>query len=96
MAASPQIKKGAADAAGCVEGLRKKVLRMDGPWTHLRCEGSEGGGIALRAMSIKSALRIYLSASYGMKNILLTGSLRSPPPIRLRRTSPCSGGRIKL
>ena len=88
---------GAADAAGCVEGSRKKVLRMDGPWTHLRCEGSEGsegskgsegGGIALRAMSIKSALRIYLSASYGMKNILLTGSLRSPPPIRLRRTSP--------
>ena len=40
VAASPQIKKGAADAAGWVERLRKKVLRMDGPWTHLRCEGS--------------------------------------------------------
>ena len=24
------------------------------------------------------------------------GSLRSPPPIRLRRASPASGGRIKL
>ena len=45
-------------------------------------------------MLIKSALRIYLSVSYGMIGILLTGSLRSPPPIRLRRTSPCSGGRI--
>ena len=33
-------KKEAADAAGCVEGLRKKVLKMDRPWTHLRCEGS--------------------------------------------------------
>ena len=42
----------------------------------------------LRAMSIKSALRIHLSVSYGMISILLIGSLRSPPPIRLRRTSP--------
>ena len=33
--------------------------------------------------------------SYGMISILLIGSLRSPPPIRLRRTSPESGGRIK-
>ena len=29
-----------------------------------------------------------------MISILRIGSLRSPPPIRLRRTSPCSGGRI--
>ena len=29
-----------------------------------------------------------------MKSILLIGSLRSPPPIRLRRTSPYTGGRI--
>ena len=42
----------AADAAGCVEGLRKKVLRIDGPFraqgflslTALRAEGC---GIAL-------------------------------------------------
>ena len=33
--------------------------------------------------------------SYGMIGILLIGSLRSPPPIRLRRTSPASGDRIK-
>ena len=49
-----------------------------------------------RAVSMKSALRIHLSVSYGMISILLIGSLRSPPPIRLRRTSPASGGRIKL
>ena len=33
--------------------------------------------------------------SHGMISILRIGSLRSPPPIRLRRTSPYSGGRIK-
>ena len=43
---------------------------------------------------MKSALRAYLTVSYGLISILLTGSLRSPPPIRLRRTSPASGGRI--
>ena len=32
-----------------------------------------------RAMLIKSALRDWLSVSYGMKNILVIGSLRSPP-----------------
>ena len=55
---------------------------------------AEGCGLPL-AMLIKSALRDWLSMSYGMIGILLIGSLRSPPPIRLRRTSPCSGGRIK-
>ena len=44
-------------------------------------------------MSIKSALRDWLSMSYGMKSILRIGSLRSPPPFRLRRTSPYAGGR---
>ena len=47
MAASPQIKKGgAAGAAGCVEGLWKKVLKIDRPLaggflslTALRAEG---------------------------------------------------------
>ena len=47
-----------------------------------------GWRIALRAMLIKSALRDLLSVPYGMISILLIGSLRSPPPIRLRRTSP--------
>ena len=41
-------------------------------------------------MNIKSALRDWLSVSYGMKTILLTGSLRSPPPIRLP-LSGCAG-----
>jgi len=50
--------------------------------------GAEGGGLPLRAMLIKSALRIYLSVSYGMIGILRIDSLRSPPLIRLRRTSP--------
>ena len=56
---------------------------------------ADGCGIALRAISIKSALRDLLSVSYGMISILRIGSLRSPPPIRLRRTSPYAGGRIK-
>ena len=56
--------------------------------------GAEGGGLPLRAMLIKSALRDLLSVSYDMKTIQLTGSLRSPPPIRLCRTSPASGDRI--
>ena len=52
MAASPQIKKGAADAAGCVEGVRKKVLRIDGPFraqgfVSLTALRAEGCGIAL-------------------------------------------------
>ena len=33
-------------------------------------------------MSIKSALRDWLSVSYGMISMLVIGSLRSPPPIR--------------
>ena len=44
---------------------------------------------------MKSALRDWLSVSYGMISILRIGSLRSPPPIRLRRTFPCSGGQNK-
>ena len=44
---------------------------------------------------MKSALRAYLTVSYGLISILLIGSLRSPPPIRLRRTAPpYAGGRI--
>ena len=44
---------------------------------------AEGCGLPLRAMLIKSALRIYLSVSYVMIGILVIGSLRSPPPFRL-------------
>ena len=46
-------------------------------------------------MLIKSALRDWFSMSYGIISILLIGSLHSPPLFRLRRTAPCSGGRIK-
>ena len=42
-------------------------------------------------MSIKSALRDWLSVSHGMISILRIGSLRSPPPIQLRWTSPYAG-----
>ncbi len=86
----------AADAFGHACGVK-----VDGPlarrflrFVSLTAFQAEGGGIALRAMSMKSALRIYLSVSYGMIGILLIGSLRSPPPFRLLRTSPYAGGRI--
>ena len=45
---------------------------------------AEGCGLPLWAMLIKSALRDWLSVSYGMISMLVIGSLRSPPPTRLR------------
>ena len=57
-------------------------------WTHLRCEGSqgsegskwsEGDGIALWAMSIKSALRDLLSVSYDIVSILVISRYAAPP-----------------
>ena len=90
VAASPQIIK---RGRGWRRRLCRRVasLRSGGDSA---C-GAEGDGLPSRAMLMKSALRDLLSVSYDMKTILLTGSLRSPPPIRLRRTSPYSGGRIK-
>ena len=73
--------KGRGSAAGCIEGLCSLRSGGDGP-------SGRGWWIALWAMLIKSALRDWLSMSYGMISILRIGSLRSPPPIRLRRTSP--------
>ena len=80
-----------APSAPGFKGFRRfkgKVLKMDRP--------AAGGFLSLTgplaprvadcrsaAMLIKSALRIYLSVSYGMISILLIGSLRSPPPIRV-------------
>ena len=94
-------------AAGCVptgETTHYDLCVASAPSNHVRCAslrsggdsacGAEGCGLPSRAMLIKSALRDWLSMSYGMISILRIGSLRSPPPIRLRRTSPCSGGRI--
>ena len=67
---------------------RPGFTRKEGSEGSEGSKGSKGGGLPLRAMLIKSALRDWLSMSYGMISILLIGSLRSPPPIRLRRTSP--------
>ena len=76
-------------------------VRVDGPlarrfrgFVSLTAFQAEGYGIALRAILIKSALRDWLSMSYGMIRMLMIGSLRSPPPIRLRRTFPHPGDRI--
>ena len=90
--------KGSKDSESS-EGCIERCLR----WTGLAVGGflgltglwPEGCGGGFAASLLKSALRDWLSVSYGMISILLTGSLRSPPPIRLRRTSPASGGRIK-
>ena len=82
----------------CRRVMKGKVLKMDRPLagrflslTGLWPEGC-GGGFA--ASLLKSALRDWLSVSYSMISILLIGSLRSPPPIRLRRTFPHPGDRI--
>ena len=54
----------------CRRVVKEKVLRVDRPaaggFLSLTAFQAEGCGIALRAMSIKSALRIHLSVSYGM------------------------------
>ena len=75
--------------------MKGKVLKIDRPNGRrvLKFDGLSGRGlrIALRAILIKSALRDLLSVSYGKITILLIGSPRLPPPIRLRRTSPASG-----
>ena len=54
--------------------MGRRVLKFDGP-------SGRGLWIALRAILIKSALRDWLSVSYGMIRILVIGSLRSPPPL---------------
>ena len=109
-------------ACSCCKGERSSRDKSSNlPLPNILYEGSEGGGLPLRAMSFISrlrrsrqhrvsirsaylvhpfplrgtspqgetrALRDWLSMSYGMTSILVIGSLRSPPPIRLRRTSP--------
>ena len=51
----------------CRRVVKRKVLKMDGPsaqgFLSLTALRAEGCGIALRAMSMRSALRIYLSVS---------------------------------
>ena len=73
--------------------MQGKVLKMDRPgaggFLSLTAFQAEGCGLPLRAMLIKSALRIHLSVSYGKITILLNYlPSADTPPIRLRRTSP--------
>ena len=82
---------------------RGKVLRIDRPaaggFLSLTAFQAEGCGIALRAMSINSALRINLSASYVIKSITSISHLRwlFPPLVPYGTTfPPRSGGTIKL
>ena len=57
---------------------------------------AEGCGIALRAMSMKSALRIYLSSSYGKITILLNYlPSADTPPIRAAPDFPRKRGQNK-
>ena len=76
-------KRGAAGAAGCLEGLHRSAQEATAPKA-LRVADCRSA-----AMLIKSALRINLSASYGKITILLNYlPSADTPPIRLRRTSP--------
>ena len=65
---------GGGFAAGCVEGLHRfaQGATAASPLRVADCRSA--------AMLIKSALRDWLSVSYGMIGILRIGSLRSPPP----------------
>ena len=71
-------KRGAADAAGCVEGLRCYRLGGDSA-----C-GAEGGGLPSRAMFIKSALRDLLPVSYSMISILVISRYAAAPDFHLK------------
>ena len=83
---------GAFGPEGCDGNFAADFIKKGRGWRRRLCRrvaslrsggdsgcGAEGGGLPLRAMLIKSALRIYLSVSYGMIGILRIGSLRSPP-----------------
>ena len=60
-----------------------KVLRIDRPaaggFLSLTALRAEGCGIALRAISMKSALRDWLYESYSMKSILVISRYAAPP-----------------
>ena len=80
--------------------MKEKVLRIDRPEGRrvLKFDGAfgpEGCGIALRAMSMKSALRDLLSVSYGIVSILVISRCAAPPYPALPDFPP-SGGQNKL
>ena len=74
VAASPQVKKrGAAGAAGCVEGLWKKVLKIDRPLAGgfggltgpFRAEGCSGGSAAAKKIQRPAGVIICNHKCYG-------------------------------
>ena len=81
-------KRGAADAAGCVEGLRRFAQGATAP-TALRVADCRSA-----AMLIKSALRDWLSVSYGIVSILVI-SRCAAPPYPAAPDFPPSGGQNK-
>ena len=85
-----RLRREGSEGSEGSKGSEGKVLKMDRPaaqgFLSLTALRAEGCGIARRAMSMKSALRDLLLLSYDMIGILLTGSLRSPPPL-----SSCAG-----
>ena len=88
----PQVSEGSEGSERKVDGPSGRGLwpPVGGKLCSLRsggdsAYGAEGGGLPLRAMLIKSALRDLLSVSYSMISILVI-SRYAAPPIRLRRT----------
>ena len=82
----------------CKRVVKGKVLKMDGPsaqgFLSLTAFQAEGCGIACRAMSIKSALRDWLSVSYSLIRILVI-SRCAAPPYPASPDFPPSGGQNK-
>ena len=99
---------GRLSAAGCVptgETTHYDLCVAGAPSNHVRCaslalKGQRPFGprvvVAASPQFLKSALRIYLSTSYGKISILLTGSLRSPPPIRAAPDFPLCRGQNRF
>ena len=67
--------------------MGRRVRKFDGP-------SGRGLWIALRAILIKSALRVHLSVSYGMISILVI-SRYAAPPYPAAPDFPPSGGQNK-
>ena len=94
-----RLRREGSEGSEGSKGSEGKVLRIDRPDGRrvLKFDGLSGRGlwIALRAMSMKSALRDLVSVPYSKITILLTGSLRSPPPIRAAPDFPLFRGKNK-
>ena len=82
----------------CRRVVKEKVLRIDRPaaggFLSLTAFQAEGCGIALRAMLIKSALRDWLSVSYGIKSITSISHLRWLSPLWCLTAPPSPRGAV--